>query len=114
MRYRQKAEPTWLFALHRREHRGVFRLHDLISEPSRRRHGLGLDRSLAQALREAVVESVREHAAHEVRWRLVTVRRLIAREISLGRTLCGAAAWSQQKRAMNELRRPLAPLLATT
>ena len=105
MRYRQEAEPTWLLVLRRRELREVFLLHDLVSEPSRRRHGAAPDRSLAYALRVAVVLRGYEHAAHELRWRLATMRQLIAREVSLRQTLGGAVAQRQHEHAAHELRR---------
>jgi hypothetical protein len=112
MRYRQEAEPTWLLVLRRREVREVFLLHHLVSEPARRFRGPAPDRSLAHALRVAVVLSRREHAAHKLRWRLATVRQLIARKAPLGQTLCNGAAQKREERAMSELRGTLEPLLA--
>jgi Mg-chelatase subunit ChlI len=114
MRYRQEAEPTWLLVLRRRELRKVFLLHDLVSEPSRRRRGAAPDRSLAYALRVAVVLRRHEHAAHELRRRIVTARRLIAREVSLGQTLGNGAAQKRREFAMSGLRGALEPLLAGT
>jgi hypothetical protein len=107
MRYRQEAEPTWLLVLPRRELRKVFLLHDLVSQPPRRCRGPAPDRSLAQALRVAVVLRQHEHPAHELRWRLETVRQLVAREVSLRQTLGGPAPHRQHEHAAHKLPRRL-------
>ena len=75
--------------------------------PARRRRGPAPGRSLAQALRVAVVLKGHEHAAHEVRWRLATMRQLIAREVSRRQGVGGTVAQRQHEHAAHKLRRRL-------